>query len=108
CRGLISVANLPGDRWSFARTDAAGAVVEVAEKRRISDHASTGLYWFATGREFLEAADASIKSGRNLGGEYYVMPAYMELLSRGAKVELAPAGQVWDLGTPEALEAFLS
>ena len=37
CHGLISVADLPGDRWSFARTDESGAVVEVAEKVRISD-----------------------------------------------------------------------
>ena len=50
CHGIISVADLPGDRWSFARTDESGAVVEVAEKVRISDHASTGLYYFANGR----------------------------------------------------------
>lgn len=108
CRGLISVANLPGDRWSFARANESGTVVEVTEKRRISDHASTGLYWFASGREFLNAADASIKSGRSLGGEYYVMPTYAELINLGAKVELAPVKEVWDMGTPGALEAFLT
>ena len=108
CRGLISVANLPGDRWSFARVNEAGAVVDVAEKRRISDHASTGLYWFACGAEFLGAANASIRSGPSHGCEHYVMPAYTELIKSGLKVELVPAAQVWDMGMPEALEVFLA
>lgn len=108
CRGLISVANLPGDRWSFAQTDSTGAVIEVAEKRRISDHASTGLYWFASGGEFLGAADASIRSGQTVRGEHYVMPTYADLIDRGARVEIALAKEVWDMGTPAALEAFMA
>jgi hypothetical protein len=107
CRGLISVANLPGDRWSFARTDASGTVLEVAEKRRISDHASTGLYWFASGREFLNAADASVRLGVKVAGEHYVMPTYSSLLAMGKRVEIAPADAVWDMGTPETLDRFL-
>lgn len=107
CRGLISVANLPGDRWSFARTDDTGAVVEVAEKKRISDHASTGLYWFASGAEFLKAADALIRAGVKVNNEFYVMPVYQQL-PKDARIEVAPAREVWDMGTPDALEAFLS
>jgi capsule biosynthesis phosphatase len=108
CRGLISAANLPGDRWSFALTDSTGAVIDVAEKRRISDYASTGLYWFTSGGEFLRAADASIRSGQTVGGEHYVMAAYAELIKRGVRVEIAPAIEAWDMGTPEALETFLA
>src|SRR5262245_34697805 len=43
CRGIISVTEMPGSQWSFARADEMGRVVQVAEKERISDHASTGL-----------------------------------------------------------------
>lgn len=106
CHGLISVADLPGDRWSFARPDASGAVVEVAEKVRISDHASTGLYYFANARRFVATADALIASQEKTRGEYYVIPVYQKYIDQGLRVELSVADAMWDMGTPEALEAF--
>lgn len=106
CHGLISVIDLPGDRWSFARTDESGAVVEVAEKVRISDHASTGLYYFAQGRRFVETAEAMIANQEKTRGEYYVIPVYQKYIDRGLGVELSVAQTMWDMGTPEALAAF--
>jgi NDP-sugar pyrophosphorylase family protein len=105
-RGLISVLPLAGDRWSFARTDEGGRVVEVAEKERISPHASTGLYYFASGRELVAFADELIASGQKTRGEYYVMPVYQRYIDAGLRIELDHAAQMHDLGTPEALAAF--
>ena len=51
--GLLGVFHAPGDKWSFARADADGRVLETAEKSRISDWASTGLYYFRRGRDFV-------------------------------------------------------
>ncbi len=106
CAGIISVADMPGDRWSFARTDASGRVVEVAEKVRISDHASTGLYYFSNGHEFVEIGDAMIRAQEKTRGEFYVIPVYQKLIGRGRSVYISQAGQMWDMGTPEALAAF--
>ncbi len=106
CRGLISVANLPGDRWSFARTNENGYVVEVAEKVRISDHASTGLYYFASGREFVSVAEEMIANHEKTRGEYYVIPVYQKYIQRGWQVKLSFADEMWDMGTPEALAVF--
>lgn len=107
CRGIISVADLPGDRWSFARTqEHSTQVVEVAEKRRISNHASTGLYYFSSGREFLAVADDIIRSGETVRGEYYVIPVYERYIGRGWRVDISIAREVWDMGTPEALQRF--
>lgn len=106
CRGIISVANIPGNHWSFARTDATGGVVEVAEKERISDNASTGLYYFSSGREFLEAADEIIAHGERTRGEYYVIPVYQKYIRRGWRVDISVARTVWDMGTPDALSQF--
>lgn len=108
CRGIISVANLPGKRWSFARVDADGRVVEVAEKVRISDHASTGLYYFSSGREFVSVAEAMIANKEKTRGEYYVIPVYQKYIEHGWRVELSIAKEVWDMGTPESLENFKS
>lgn len=106
CRGLVSVANVPGDHWSFARTDESGRVVEVAEKVRISDNASTGLYYFSSGHEFVTVADEMIRNRDKTRGEYYVIPVYQKYIQRGWRVETSFASQVWDMGTPFALAAF--
>jgi len=106
CHGLISVANAPGDQWSFARVDEAGDVVEVAEKIRVSDYASTGLYYFSRASEFLEIADAIVQNREKTKDEYYVMPVYGKYVERGWRVRLSLARAMWDMGTPEALGVF--
>lgn len=106
CHGIISVADLPGDRWSFARTDCEGNVVEVAEKIRISNHASTGLYYFSRGYEFVDEAEKLISNQEKTRGEYYVIPLYLKFIQRGYKIRLSLASEVWDMGNPEALDAF--
>jgi UDP-N-acetylglucosamine diphosphorylase / glucose-1-phosphate thymidylyltransferase / UDP-N-acetylgalactosamine diphosphorylase / glucosamine-1-phosphate N-acetyltransferase / galactosamine-1-phosphate N-acetyltransferase len=83
-----------------------GRVLEVAEKVRISDHASTGLYYFASGRELLTVADEMIAKQEMTNGEYYVIPVYQKYIQRGWRVQIAIASEMHDMGTPEALAAF--
>jgi len=108
CMGIISVANMSGDRWSFARTDVKGRVVKVAEKVRISDHACTGLYYFANGQQFVEVAEEMIRNKEKTRGEYYVIPVYQKYIERGWRVDISIADQMWDMGTPEALKEFVN
>ena len=96
----------PPDRWSFARVDASGRVVETAEKRRISPWATTGLYWFRHGRDFVRHADAMILDSDRTGGEYYVAPVYNRLIAEGRHIRIDVADEVWVLGTPEDLAHF--
>ncbi len=108
CKGLISVANMPGERWSFAKTDSTGRVIEVAEKVRISDHASTGLYYFSNGIEFCDLADEILSKKEKTKGEYYVIPVYQKYINRGDFVGVSVATHMWDLGTPESLQHYFS
>lgn len=106
CAGMISVADLPGDRWSFAKTDESGRVIDVAEKSRISNHAGTGLYYFSIGRQFVEFADEMIENQEKTRGEYYVMPLYKKFIEAGQQILISTAAQVWDMGNPQALKEF--
>ena len=108
CKGLISVASMPSDRWSFAKTDTTGKVIEVAEKIRISDHASTGLYYFSNGLEFCSLADEILAKKEKTKGEYYVIPVYQKYIDRGDFVGISVATKMWDLGTPESLQHYFS
>lgn len=104
--GVISVFNLPGDRWSFAKTDETGRVVQVAEKERISDHACTGMYYFKSSKVFKKLAEEMIAHQETTKGEYYVMPLYQKMIDRGMKIGVSIAQEMWDLGTPEALNTY--
>ena len=105
CSGLISVASLPGNQWSFAQTDEKGNVIRVAEKERISDFASTGLYYFSNGRIFVERAEEVISRGERTKNEFYVIPLYQKYIDRGEVIGISQAKQMFDMGNPEALNA---
>jgi dTDP-glucose pyrophosphorylase len=106
--GALVVFEAEGTHWSFARRGAGNAVLEVAEKRRISQWASTGTYWFRSGALFRELAEAAVAEKRTPGGEYYVAPLYDDLLRRGGTVEAIEATRVDVLGTPEELQRYLN
>lgn len=108
CKGIISVIDIPGEQWSFAKTNDEGRVIEVAEKVKISNHASTGLYYFSSGAEFCFFTDEILQKKEKTRGEYYVMPLYTKYISQGHKIILSPATEMWDLGTPESLERYLA
>lgn len=106
-RGIISVANLPGDRWSFAKPDHSGRVVEVTEKIRISDFASTGLYYFRFVQDIISIGEEMVRKKETHKGEYYIMPVYQKMIQRGDYIGLSMAEGIIDLGTPEALTDFI-
>jgi dTDP-glucose pyrophosphorylase len=104
--GIISVANLPGDQWSFARTNEVGQVVEVAEKRRISNYASTGLYYFKRAGDLIDIGEQMIRDNERTRGEFYVIPVYQKMIKTGKQIGISKAQQMWDMGTPEAKRRF--
>lgn len=107
--GLIMTFNASHPKWSYARTDKQGNVIEVAEKRLISDHATTGVYYFKNGGNFVAGAEAMIKKNCHYNGEFYVCPVYNELILGGAKIKISniDANIMHGLGTPEDLNTFL-
>jgi UDP-N-acetylglucosamine diphosphorylase / glucose-1-phosphate thymidylyltransferase / UDP-N-acetylgalactosamine diphosphorylase / glucosamine-1-phosphate N-acetyltransferase / galactosamine-1-phosphate N-acetyltransferase len=104
--GVLGVFQAPGEKWSFARLDDTGRVVETAEKKRISPWASTGLYYFAHGADFVRHADSMIAADERERGEFYVAPVYNRLIAAGGEVRIDEADEVWVLGTPEDLAVF--
>ena len=108
CAGIISVIDLPGEQWSFAQTDENGRVVQVAEKQRISNYASTGLYYFSKGADLVSIGEKMIRDGERTRGEYYVIPVYQKMIEAGQQILISPATEMWDMGTPEAKTAFES
>jgi HAD superfamily hydrolase (TIGR01509 family) len=97
-------------KWSYARVDATGRVAEVAEKRVISEHATVGIYYFRHGSDFVRAAREMIRKDARVNGEFYVCPAFNELVSAGLEVYIheIDRAEMHGLGTPEDLEVYLA
>jgi UDP-N-acetylglucosamine diphosphorylase / glucose-1-phosphate thymidylyltransferase / UDP-N-acetylgalactosamine diphosphorylase / glucosamine-1-phosphate N-acetyltransferase / galactosamine-1-phosphate N-acetyltransferase len=106
CDGIISVAMLPGDHWSFAKTNTLGKVIEVAEKERISDYASTGLYYFSRAKDLLDYGTQMVKNNERTRGEFYVIPVYQKMIKEGKVILTSLANEMWDMGTPKAKADF--
>lgn len=73
-------------RYSYVRLDADGMVIEAAEKRPISRHATAGVYWFAHGSDFVAAAKNQIRNRDSVEGLFYICPSLNDLILRGLPV----------------------
>lgn len=112
--GYLEVFHGEGEHWSFARPARSPAppraVAEVAEKRRISDLCSTGLYYFARTGRFLDLFEqVETEPPEHLqGGEFYVAPLYNEAIKAGDDIRysLVERDAVWFCGTPHEYEAL--
>lgn len=112
--GFIPCFQAEGDHWSFVRLDDEGRVVEIKEKKRISNYCTLGAYYFKTcglyERLYKEYYEEDIEKRELVNGEKYVAPLYDYLLSKGGEIYISDIEPkyVHVLGTPEELEAFCS
>jgi len=108
--GLIMTFKSSHPKWSYVRMNKKGEVIEVAEKKVISDHATVGIYYYKKGSDFVKAAQAMIYKNIKHNNEFYVAPTYNEMILDNKKIYIKdiPENKMHGLGTPEDLNAFLS
>lgn len=110
--GLVMTMFADDKKWSYAALNEQGLITRVVEKEVISRDATVGIYNYARGRDFVEAAEQMIRAGRRVNNEFYVAPVYNEMIAAGAKIipyNIGPVSErFFGLGTPEDLNLFLS
>jgi dTDP-glucose pyrophosphorylase len=96
-------------KWSFARLNNKGLVVEVQEKKAISELATVGIYFFTQGSDFVNGAIDMIIHNDRVNNEFYTCPVYNYLIKEGKKIGIYTIAveQMHGLGTPEDLEKYL-
>lgn len=94
-------------KWSFVKINSNGVVTEVAEKNPISDIATCGIYWYRHGRDFVKAAEGMICKNVRVNNEFYIAPAYNELIGWGGTVIPFFVNKMYGIGTPEDLSYYL-
>jgi HAD superfamily hydrolase (TIGR01509 family) len=108
--GCINTFHQPNQqdlKWSYAKLDEQGYVTEVAEKKYISDLATTGIYGWKRGSDFVRCAEEMIAENVRVNNEFYVCPVYNWLIKDGGKVRTYNCKKLWGLGVPEDLDHFL-
>lgn len=88
-----------------------GWVKDIQEKQpyttnRINEYASSGTYYFASGRVMLDAFHDTIDNKLDLNGEYYVSLAYKSMLAKGLPIAVYPISHFMQWGTPEDLVEY--
>lgn len=73
-------------RYSYVSLDEEGLVVEAAQQKPISQHATAGVFWFARTGDFLEAAKNIIRKNASVNERFYVAPTFNELILRQMQI----------------------
>jgi NDP-sugar pyrophosphorylase family protein len=94
-------------RYSYAKTDENGMVIQTAEKVVISNRAITGAYYIASTEKFVAAADELLAQPlSDAMPEYFASHIYNVLLRQGGKIKATPVEQFASFGTPEELAEY--
>jgi len=101
--GVIMTFHSTESKWSYAETDESGRILRVAEKQVISPHATVGIYHYACGGMFVEAAERMIANNERVNGEFYVCPAYNKMVAE-YDIRTFDIKNMYGLGTPEDFE----
>ena len=108
--GAISVFYNPRPddlKWSYAALSADGCVARVAEKAYIGPHATTGIYAWKRGRDFVRHAEAMIARNERVNNEFYVCPVYNGAIEAGANIRVHNCAKFWGVGVPDDYIHFL-
>jgi len=108
--GLIMTMWADHPKWSYVRLNEANEIIEVVEKQVVSNEATVGIYNYRRGADFVASAESMIAQNLRVNNEFYVAPAYNEMLASGSKLVYYNVGQeadgMYGMGIPEDLKLF--
>lgn len=79
-------------RYSYVRLDDDGFVSEAAQRRPISQNATTGIFWFSKTADFVAGAKSMIKKDTTVDGAFFIAPVFNELILESKKVGIHRIG----------------
>lgn len=101
---------LGSTNYAYIR-ESRGWVQDIQEKQpytdnRMEEFASSGTYYFDSGKTMREAFRNTMEQQLNVGGEYYVSLAYKPLLANGQPVAVYPLQHFMQWGTPDDVREY--
>ena len=106
--GVLGCFTSDDENLSFIEINEKELVKKIKEKEKISNLASTGLYVFSNGKQFIDAAEKMIKNDIKIKNEFFVSEIYNILLKSGKKFKIDIAEEFIPFGTPSDIKKFES
>ena len=79
--GAILTFKSTHPKWSYAKTETnSEKVLEVAEKKVISENATVGVYYWRKGSDYIKYTKSMIRKNIRINNEFYVCPVYNEAI----------------------------
>ena len=105
--GNMSLFLANENKWSYAKIQN-NRIIEVAEKVVISNNASTGIYGWTKGSDYVKYAEQMIEKDIRVNNEFYICPVYNEAIQENKRILPMFVDRMYGLGTPEDLESYIS
>jgi HAD superfamily hydrolase (TIGR01509 family) len=104
--GTIVTFRSTHPKWSFVKLEN-NLVVEVAEKKPISNIATVGIYYWKKGLDFVNCAESMIRKNIRVNNEFYICPVFNESILQNKIIRTYDIEKMHGLGTPEDLKRYL-
>lgn len=109
--GLIMTMKAYDNKWSYIKLNGKDEIILVVEKEVVSDEATVGVYNYRRGSDFVDSAEKMIAKNLRVNNEFYVAPAYNEMIEDGKRIKYFNIGSLGQgmhgLGTPDDLDKFV-
>ena len=110
--GFIMTMFSDDPKWSYIKFNEENEIAGIFEKQVVSNEATVGIYNYAKGSYFVKAAESMIKKDFRVNGEFYVAPAFNQMINEGLRIGFYNVGKEYDgmygLGIPTDLAKFES
>jgi hypothetical protein len=72
--------------YSYVFLNTQGYVTEAAQRKPISLHATTGIFWYAKTSFFVNGAKNLIRKDAHVEGKYFIAPTFNEMILQNKKI----------------------
>ena len=104
--GVLVTYTSTHPRNSFVRINDENKVVEVSEKKPISNLANAGVFYYKSGQEMINAIEKMINKNIRTNNEFFLSTAFNEFDLKKSEILSYHVEEVKSMGTPEELDSW--
>jgi NDP-sugar pyrophosphorylase family protein len=104
--GVLGTFHSCSPKNSYIKLSDNNEIIDIKEKRVISNIATNGFHWWKKGLYFIESFNQMKRNEDTVNGEYYVAPSYNYMIQRGMKVLPFSFNMHYPIGTPIDYEYY--
>ena len=102
--GFLLTFKANSSAHSYVELGPDGYAVRTAEKEVISQNAAVGVYYYKTGKMFVDYADRLIEEDIRVKNEFYISQVYNEYILDNKKIIHYPIVEIFSINTPAELK----